>query len=138
MRPKILTILFFNIIVAKGNRNMQTIELSWEGMYNPDPFYMKLMGQYRFNEAKGLFISERNPALVIMPVDETGSNWRLNLGNNQGYLLILFYTGKSLINRNRVMLVKNDRYEAVPSIVVQYFTQRGATRKGRHHTLGLY
>jgi len=114
---------------------MQTIELTWEGMYNPDPFYMKLMGPYSFHEAKGLFISERNPALVIMPVDGTGSNWRLNLGNNQGYLLILFYTGKSLINRNRVMLVKNDRYEAVPSIVVQYFKQRGATRKGRHHTL---
>jgi len=135
MRHKLLAILFFNIVLAQGSRNLQTIKLSWEGKYSPNSFYMKLMGSYRFNEANGFFFSERNPTLVIMPMDETGSNWRLDLGNNQGYLFIHFYTGKTLINRNRVMLVKNGRYEAVPSIIVEYLNHSGATRGGRHHTL---
>merc|ERR1719158_2798259 len=135
MRPKLLAILFFTIVLAQGNRNLQTIKLSWDGMYSPNSFYMKLMGPYRFNKANGFFFSERNPKLVIMPMDESGSNWRLDLGNNQGYLLIHFYTGKTLINRNRVMSVKNGRYEAVPSIVVEYLNQSGATIRGRHQTL---
>ena len=105
-------------------RKIREIKLSWEGLEPIDPVYKPLLGEYIFSEIEEIFISKMSTAFVIHPTDESGTNWRLNLGNKQDHLLLSIYSGGGPINRNRVMLIKDGNYSAVPQITVDFIYTR--------------
>jgi len=110
----------FTFVKAEVRRNISEIKLSWEGPEDIDPVYDPLMGEYVFSETEDVFTSKMSKAFAIKPMDESGTNWRLDLDNSQGYLLLSLYSGGGSINRNRVMLVKDGNYIAVPQISVDF------------------
>ena len=110
----------FTFVKAEVRRNMSGIKLSWDGPEDIDPVYDPLMGEYVFSKTEDVFTSKMSKAFAIKHMDESGTNWRLDLDNNQGYLLLSIYSGGGSINRNRVMLVKDGNYTAVPQISVDF------------------
>ena len=115
MKPLGFSLLcIFSFVKAELKRNISEIKLSWDGPEDIDPVYDPLMGEYVISETGDSFTSK------IRHIDESGTNWRLDLDNNQGYLLLSIYSGGGSINRNRVMLVKDGKYSAVPQITVDY------------------
>merc|ERR1712179_260024 len=129
MRLRLLLYLFFLFIMAtESRRKFKTMKLSWEGVNYPDPIYQPLMGTYSYDDKEGVFKCKRFRNCLIKPTDQTGSVWKLNLGSNEGYLLLSCYNGGSLMNRNRVTLVKNGKYEAEPLITVDFITNEEKAR----------
>ena len=121
MKPLGFSLLcIFSFVKAELSRNILEIKLSWDGPEDIDPVFDPLMGEYVFSETEDVFTSKMSKAFVIKHIDESGTNWRLDLDNNQGYLLLSIYSGGGSINRNRVMLVKDGNYSAVPQITVDF------------------
>jgi len=114
----LLCILSF--VKTELRSDISEIKLSWYGPEDIDPVYESLLGEYVFSETEDVFTSKMSKAFVIKHTDESGTNWRLDLDNNQGYLLISIYSGGGSINRNRVMLVKDGNYSAVPQITIDF------------------
>jgi len=116
-----LSLLFiFSFVKTDLKRNISEIKLSWDGPEDIDLVYEPLMGEYVISETDDVFTAKMSKAFVIKHTDESGTNWRLDLDNNHGYLLISIYSGGGSINRNRVMLVKDGNYSAVPQITVDF------------------
>ena len=139
MRLTLLLNLFFIFILAtESRRKFKAMKLSWEGVDYPDPIYQPLMGTYAYDDKEGVFKCKRFRNCLIKPTDQTGSVWRLNLGSNQGYLLLSCYNGGSLINRNRVTLVKNGKYEAEPFITVDFIADKEKVRSVAKHNNDWY
>ena len=109
-----------SFVKAELRRNILEIKLSWDGPEDIDLVYAPLMGEYVFSETEFVFTSKMSNAFVIKHIDESGTNWRLDLDNNQGYLLFSIYSGGGSIDRNRVMLVKDGNYTAVPQITIDF------------------
>jgi len=114
----LLCILSF--VKTELRSDISEIKLSWDGPEDIDPVYEPLLGEYVLSETEDVFTSKMSKAFVIKHTDESGTNWRLDLDNNQGYLLFSIYSGGGSINRNRVMLVNDGNYSAVPQITVDF------------------
>ena len=139
MRLRGSLFLFFVFTMATTSKNrFKAMKLSWEGVDYPDPIYQPLMGYYAFDEKEGVFKCKRFPNCLIKPTDQAGSVWKLSLGSNQGYLLLSGYNGGSLVNRNRVTLVSNGKYEAEPLITVDFIASKEKTRYAPVHNNNWY
>ena len=139
MRLRGSLFLFFVFTMAtESKKKFKAIKLSWEGVDFPDPIYQPLMGNYAYDAKEGVFKCKRFPNCLIKPTDQAGSVWKLSLGSNQGYLLLSGYNGGSIVNRNRVTLVSNGKYEAEPSITVDFIASKEKTRYAPVHNNDWY
>ena len=121
MKTLVFSLLcIISFVKAELRRNISEIKLSWDGPEDIDLDYAPLMGEYVFSETEDEFTSKMSKVFVLKHIDESGTNWRLDLDNNHGYLLLSMYSGGGSLNRNRVMLVKDGNYSAVPQITVDF------------------